>query len=209
MRRRLALASAFALCCGPGALALGPADGRDTRPDLAGQWRLNRDESDDARVKVREAMARRRSNRLGARGIVGGGPFGSAPVGRAPLGAGPRGGSGVIDSDAASLRELLNAPETLAITQTPEELSFEDGEGNVLRLRPDGRRVKREGGEVQVKARWNGQELVVESERRDGPKMITSYVADADRRHLPVISRLEGRMEDVTVRRVYDAVHAP
>jgi len=68
-----------------------------------------------------------------------------------------------------------------------------------------GRKVKRDGGAVELKARWKDDELVLESEREEGPPVVTTYRVTSDRQELHVTSRAEGPLHDLVVRRVYEA----
>jgi hypothetical protein len=56
-----------------------------------------------------------------------------------------------------------------------------------------------------MKARWKDGELVLESERDDGPRVVTNYRVTSDRQELHVTSRVEGPLDEVVIRRVYDA----
>lgn len=120
-------------------------------------------------------------------------------------GAGPDGG-GDAHGRPPAFRDFVEPPQTLEISQDEQEVTIDGGDGRVLRLHPDGRKSKSEGGDAEVKARWNGSELVVESKLRSGAKLTNVYSLAAEGRELHVTSRLDGRFGDpVTVRRVYEA----
>jgi len=188
----------------------------DDAPNLAGRWKLNPERSDDAGKKMREAKDGDRRGKGGLGGIgplgpgprgggpMGGGPVGGRPVGGRPPGARPRPGS-PADGDAAGPAELMNPPPALVITQQGGEVTLDGGGDHLLRVRPDGRKVKRDGGAVEMRARWKDGELVLETEREDGPRMVTTYRVTSDRQELHVTSHVEGPLDDVVVRRVYDA----
>ena len=216
--RRLALRTVAPLSAGL-ALAAAAADLRaaaDDTPPLAGRWQLDRERSDDAKQKMREAMDRPGTGKFAGLGPIGpgprsggpmgGGPMGARPMGGQPAGSRPRGGDPAADGWAGgTMAQLLEPPRMLVITLDDGEVTLDGGGESLLRLRPDGRKVKREGGAVELKARWKDGELVVETEREDGPRMVTSYRVTSDRQELHVTSRVEGPLEDVVVRRVYDA----
>jgi hypothetical protein len=101
---------------------------------------------------------------------------------------------------------LTDPPKTLVIGQADGEVTFDTGDESVLRLRPGGRKVKREGGTVELKARWKDGELVVDAEHEDGPRLTTSYRVSSDRKELYVTSKTETpEGKEITLRRVYEA----
>lgn len=209
--RRMAAAAALTFV-----MAAPPARAGDDGPNLSGRWTLNVERSDDAGKKMREGKDGDRRGKGGLGGIgplgpgprsggpMGGGPVGGRPVGGRPPGARPRPGS-PADGDAAGPTELMNPPQALVITQEGGEVTLDGGDDNLLRVRPDGRKVKRDGGAVEMKARWKDGELVLETERDDGPRVVTTYRVTSDRQELHVTSRIEGQLDDVVIRRVYDA----
>ena len=75
----------------------------------------------------------------------------------------------------------MDPPKTLVIGEDGGEVTFDVGEETLLRLRPGGRKVKREGGAVELRARWKDGELVVDAEQEDGDRMTTSYRVSSDR----------------------------
>jgi hypothetical protein len=183
-------------------LALAAALASPAPPSLSGKWVLNKELSEDARTKLREAGAGRRPG--GYEGAHGGmsGPGG----GRMGGGFGGRGmgGPGGDPPDGRGMKDVLDPPETLTITQSADEIALDDGQA-VHHVRPDGRKTKVDG-DVEQQARWSGAELVVESKPPKGPKITSAYLLVPEKRQLHVTSRFEGRSGDaVTVRRVYDA----
>jgi hypothetical protein len=91
-------------------------------------------------------------------------------------GYGGRGGSGGGDADGssggdsargASMRSFLDPPESLTIAQTAEEIALDDGQ-RVVRLHPDGKKVKSESGGPETTTKWRDKELVVESKSEHG-----------------------------------------
>ena len=177
---------------------------------LAGKWTLNKEQSEDARSKMREAGERHRGGG-GFGGGRGGGGYGGG--GRGGFGGGRggrRGGEGGGMPDAqrpAALQDFFEPPETLTIDRNGEEIAVNDGSRIVI-LHPDGRKAKTDDGQAEVTAQWRGQELVVES-KTERAKITTVYMAVPDKHQLDVTSRFEGRMgEPVTARRVYDAAVA-
>jgi len=220
-RRRTATRPAFALAVGLVAAALAAPAG--AAPDeaaagqaarLTGRWQLDKERSDDARSKMREARGGERPRGYGRGGGPGGGMGGmgggghrggghGGGMGGGQPGEGPDGGG---NGHAPAFRDFVEPPQTLEISQDEQEVTIDGGDGRVLRLHPGGRKSKSEGGDAEVKARWNRGELVAESKLRNGAKLTNVYALAAEGRELHVTSRLDGRFgEPVTVRRVYEA----
>jgi hypothetical protein len=195
------------------ALALAAGSAADDTADLSGRWKLNDERSDDARKKMQDAREgdRRGKGGIGGIGPLGPGPRGGGPMGGGPMGGRPLGGRPRLPDDATKaagpLAELMDAPKLLVITQAAGEVTFDSGD-SVLRLRPDGRKVKRSGGAVELKGRWKDGELVVEAEHEEGPKTVTTYRVTSDRQELHMTTRVQGALDEVVIRRVYDAAPA-
>ena len=171
-------------------------------PSLAGKWLLNKEQSEDARTKIREAGLGRPRGYEGAQGGMGG--PGGGRMGGGFGGPGARGGGDRRGEGGRVLQRFLEPPETVAITQTADEIAFDDGQA-VYRLHPDWRRTKSPDGEIERRARWQGAELVVETKSPEGPAITTAYLRVPDKKQLHVTTRFETRSgETVTVRRVYD-----
>jgi len=175
---------------------------------LAGKWTLNRDQSDDARAKMREAGGRQGGP--GGYGGHGGGGYGGGRGGHGGQwggrsghpaeGARPEGeGTG-----AGTMRSFFEPPESLTIARNGDDIAVNDGDRIVI-LHPDGRKTKADDGRTELTAQWRGAELVVEARAERG-RITTAYMAMPDKHQLDVTSRFEGHSGDaVTVRRVYDA----
>jgi hypothetical protein len=207
---------ALAVGASPGGRAA-VAAAADDGPDLAGRWTLNTERSEDARKKLEDSREDDRGKSgIGGLGPIGPGPQGSGPMGGGPMGrrpAGvPRGGRSRGPDEGTRtgglMEEFLDPPQTLVIAQEAGEVSFDIGEESLLRLRPGGRKVKREGGTVELKARWKGDELVVDTEHEDGSHLTTSYRTATDRQTLYVVATVETPDGDEhTVRRIYEPAH--
>jgi hypothetical protein len=216
-----ALGTALAAPAGLAAAASqSTSDSAAAAPSLAGKWTLNKDQSEDARAKMHDAG--------GSGGRSGGGGFGGRGGGMGGRGGGMGGrgggaggpgggfggrGGGDRDADGGndganrggSMRSFFDPPETLAITQTAEEIGVDDGQ-RVLHLHPDGKKIKSEGGGSETTTKWRGNELVVETKTERGRKIDSAYMVVPEKHQLYVTSTLEGRSgQPITVRRVYDA----
>lgn len=196
------------------AAAAGPTQGPPPSPEaaehasLSGRWRLNPEQSEDARKKVNEAMAGRQP---GGSGSAGGGSWGGHRGGGGyggGHGGGRMGGGSGARPPADSpdtLRSLLEAPAEMTITHTEAEIAVLEKDGRLRTLHPDGQKYKTDTG-GEVKTRWDNDRLIVETKRDHGPSVTETLGLSADRKQLVVTLRLEGRSSGpVTVRRVYDA----
>jgi len=100
----------------------------EQRLTISGAWKLNRDESDDARKKMQEARGgsgvSNRGGSSGGMGRRGGGyPFPGGGGGRGPYGG--RGGSmggGQGDEDRQRMREWFNPADSLTIALKDAEV---------------------------------------------------------------------------------------
>ena len=194
-------------------LALAAALASPAPASLSGKWVLNKEQSEDARAKMREAGAGRRPGGYegphGGMGGPGGGRMGGGFGGHGGMG-GP-GGERPPGGDRppeGGMKAFFEPPETLTITQSADEIALDDGQA-VHHLRPDGHKTKADGGDVEQQARWNGPELIVESKPAKGPRITSAYLLVPEKHQLHITSSFEGRSGDVvTVRRVYDEVPA-
>jgi hypothetical protein len=170
------------------------------RADLSGVWRLDPAQSEDGRAKLREMRGDRGDRQRG------GGRFGGGGGGR-PMGGGrggPRGGAGGGGADAMreSLRDRLDAPPALTVTQTATEVTLLEEDGRLRALHPDGRAYKDSTGR-EVKTRWSeAGELVSETKGERG-KIIETFSAAKDPARLLVTMLLEVRGQTLAIRRVY------
>jgi hypothetical protein len=120
-------------------------------------------------------------------------------------GGGP-GGAGPGGDPREAMRARFEAAKELTITQTANEIAVLDADGGLRALHPDGKGYKNSSG-AEVKTRWRDGQLVVESEREQGPKVTETFSIEPEPRRLVVSLRFQGRSGDpVTIRRVYDPV---
>ena len=219
MRGLVAFALGSALAAPAGLAAAAPQATADAAaaavPSLAGKWTLNKEQSEDARQKMRDAGGGGGGRSGGGFGGRGGGMGGRGGFGGRGGGMGGRGGGGGYggqggggDADNAnrggSMRGFFEPPDTLTITETADEIAVDDGQ-RVLHLHPDGKKIKAENGGAETTTKWRGNELVVETKTERGSKIDSAYMSVPDKHQLYVTSTFEGRSGPVTVRRVYDA----
>ena len=159
------------------------------RPDLTGQWQLNRDLSDDSQEKLQN---------------MGGGGGGADVGGHGPGHRGGSGGGGGGEQAAhAQLGEMiLSAPTRFVLTQDDQKVVLTEPDGRVRTLPTNNRKVKVDGLDVQTK--WEKNRLVSEITAGDA-KVIETYERSPNASQLIVTARVEMRGRQVSVRRVYDA----
>jgi len=158
-----------------------PSMDSSQKTTFEGSWKLNHDQSDDAREKLRSAVQDRQQNGPMQRhgGGMGGGGIGMGIPGIGGMGRpqGPGGGMGRGDSGSdenrARLRELVEAPEQLKIAQKGPEIDMTDPDYRERELFTDGRKIEKSKDErqVPVKAHWAGNQLVTEEKGPNGEKI--------------------------------------
>jgi precorrin-2 methylase len=168
-------------------------------PDFSGQWELNRGLSDDAAAKVKEVAG---PNDVAGAKTVGGQTF----FPRASYGK---------DVDRVNLRQfLLEAVaglSALEIEQTAAEIKTVHGEDGV-RIFPFGREgagLSVEGAVLKRRTRWQGEQLVLESE--SGKTRLLEVLSPLPaRRQLVYSLRYEAEVfkKPLEVRLVYDRAPA-
>jgi hypothetical protein len=191
-------------------------------PFLAGHWKLNVQDSEDARQKMQQSMAGRDGG-SGSGGGTGGGGYGhgggggygggggggyghrggggGGGYGRGGGGYGGGGRSGGGDASGTSQQShdpqgvralLFSAPQDLTVTETATEIAMLDQDGFMRTLHPDGKSHKTESGEDEVTTRWESDHLVVETKGKSGTKLTETYGLDAEKVRLTVNLRAEG-----------------
>jgi hypothetical protein len=164
-------------------LAWGGLASAQAPPRLAGEWKLNRGQSDDLEAKVREAV-----------------------------GGGKTVGQSAEEGARVELRKvilgILPALEEIEVEQSPTEVKLVDAEDNV-RIFYFGREHVREGRlgkKLRCTTEWKGEQLVV-SEVSEKSRLTEILTAVPTRKQLLHVVRLEDdRLKaPLEVRLVYDA----
>jgi len=192
----------------------------DQRPALSGTWKLNRDESDDPREKLRSAIQDRDQNGspggMGRHGGMGGGGIGMGIPGMGGGMGGSRGPGGGMgrgsgsEEQHARLRDLVQAPDQVIVAQKGPETDITDTDNHVRALFTDGRKVekaKKDSPQSQVKARWEGQTLITEEKGPNGEKISHAYELSVEgNQQLSDTLTLESKRLNtpVIIRYVYD-----
>lgn len=193
----------------------------DQKPALNGTWKLNRDQSDDPREKLRSALQERDENGapggMGRHGGMGGGGMGGPMGGGIPGMGGPMGGSrgggmgrGGSEEQHARLYDIVRGPDQVTVAQKGPETDLTDDESHVRALFTDGRKLekaKKDSLQTQVKAHWERQTLVTEEKGPNGEKISHAYELSGDaKQQLSDTVTLESKRLNtpVIIRYVYD-----
>jgi len=174
------------------------------KPNLAGQWKLNKDQSDDPRQKMQEAMAA--NGQGGGRGAGGGG--GRRGGGQGQGGPGGPGG-------------MMNDLAQLTIVETDTSVKVSSASGRVLAAYPEDQQAAKpssNGGNPDDDARtytppvakWQGSQLVASMQGRRGGSTTRTYELSSDGKQLIVTTKMQNPRftQPVTFRLVYDPAKA-
>jgi hypothetical protein len=221
-----AILTAVVVMAPPPGHAAGPPEG----VSLTGHWTLDRDRSDDPKVKVREAMEGMRTGEYdpGAGGTptgpgidvmtpgdprmtpppTGGGQPGTPPYGGETGQPGGRGPSpyGRGQDPRAAVFPKIDQPDELMIAQRPTLVLIQEGsdEGSVRGIHTDGQQRPIPGGRGEVSGAWEDAQLVVETRRDDGVRFTETYELSADGGELRVTVHIVApRMPALTVESLY------
>jgi hypothetical protein len=120
------------------------------------------------------------------------------------------------DEARARMRQTMHlafdAPQTLTISATDSTVTLALDTVAALLLRSNGHKLKQKvegGGDIDTKARWHGNDLVVERSVSGGGKVVEDYLRSQDGMQLYVIIDFTGmRGRSIQFRRVYDPAPA-
>jgi len=187
------------------------------KTDLNGIWKLNRDESDDARAKLRSAMQDRDQNGpMGSHTGMGGVSLGIPGIGGMgrPGGPGMGRGSGAGNEEQRSrLATLVQASEQLTIVEKGPEIDVNDSDHHERSLFTDGRKIEKSGkdaSQMQVKAHWDHGTLITEEKGPGGEKISHAYEITQEGKQMADTLTLESKHLNtpIIVRSVYDKAGA-
>jgi len=226
MRRwSVAFASAIALACAPLAVRAqaqpptqAPARPAD-RPNLSGDWTLNRELSDDPQQFGADDRGAdyRRAGGNGRRGGGFGGGFGGRGGFRGGYGGSPRTQDDLSAEDRARLQDLANearAPSpSLEISHSGATIAITDAKGRTRFFQTNGAKDKHqlESGTVDSTTHWNGDQLVTEYDLGSGRRVTYTYTVVPTTRQLVIRIRMDGPQSQSggtrasAVKYVYDA----
>jgi hypothetical protein len=160
------------------------------KPNLAGMWKLNKDQSDDPRQKMREAMG-------APNGQGGQGQGGERGAGRPGRGNGPRGG-------------MMAEWNQLTINQSDANVKVTGESGRLLATsQPESKTENNDNGEMRfppATAEWQGSQLVAKSQGFGGGTTTRTFELSPDGKQLNVTTKIENERfsQPVTFKFVYD-----
>jgi hypothetical protein len=105
-----------------------------------------------------------------------------------------------------AMRDVMNPPKHLIITDTGSMIILTGPDGRTARLSPDGKKVKDDSTKIERKTKWDGDKLVSEISGIGRAKITETYVVDPDRHQLRITALLEGNQGQSarTFNHVYD-----
>ena len=171
------------------------------RKNILGAWRINKDESEDGRAKLRQAREAANRNR-GYGGPRTGGPW--------PGGGGYGGSRSEDESDG--LGDLINPPREVMFIRHAENdprVDLSDDRQHRCVFYTDGRKLEKQKtpGYQEVAAHWDGNKLVTEEKGAHNGKLSRTFEVTSDGRQLIESVRIADSKDKhpVTVEYVYDA----
>ena len=192
---------------GPAAERPAHAQASDPATSIVGAWTLNKDLSDHPPDREAGRQGGQGGRHGGGYGRGGGGGYGRGGFGRG--GGGNGGGTATSPEDMArmrdALRDIMNPPDRLTITQAEHMVIMTTGDGRTTRLSADGKTVKDESTKIERKTKWDGGKLVSEISHVGPGKITETYSADPEHHQLHVAIQVESSRQPMTMNRVYDA----
>ncbi len=182
------------------------------RTSIMGDWKLNTDESDDARKKMQDARKANGGQGGGRGGVrmgipgMGGGPYGGRRGG---------GGQNESDQDRERMQEVLNPTRSLTVAEAKKDVEVDvfDDQARKTAIFTDGRKLQKskDNSNQEIAAHWEGNRLVTDEKTPSGKKMSRTYELSYDGTQLYETLRLtRGRSDSqVSIRYVYDQANAP
>ena len=127
-------------------------------------------------------------------------------MGRGSSGGDPRTSGDDRRRSREALREILETPERITITEASSMIIITTGDGRTARLSPDGKKIKDESTNIERKTRWEKGKLVTEISAGQGGKITETYSPDPEHHQLLVTLHIENsRIPNARdIRRVYD-----
>jgi len=183
------------------------------RPSIAGAWTMNKNLSDASGggEQATDDGARRGGGRRGGGFGRGGGGFGRGGGGGYGRGTGT-GAAGNLSPDEAArmrdaMRDVMEPPEHLVITETDSMVVLTSADGRTTRLSPDGKSVKDDNTKVERKTKWDAGKLVCEINGLGPRKMTQTFAINPELHQLRVTVQVDGsgQTKARTVTHVYDA----
>jgi len=187
------------------------------KTSLAGVWTVNKELSDEPPSGRQNGdQSGQGQGRHGGGGGYGRGGGMHGGGGRGGYGGGGGGGGRAgMDPEAAArmrdaMRDIVNPPEKLTITQTDSMVVVTGPDGRATRLSPDGKKIKDDNTGIERKTKWDGGKLVSEISGAGPGKITQSYSLDPEHHQLKIVALLEGGRDKQqrTITHVYDSAPA-
>ena len=124
-----------------------------------------------------------------------GGGYGGMGGGRPPGGGdGKRPSKEEMQRARDLMRELMELPRRLTITQDGTIVNFTSDDGRVVKYEATGRPEKHQltNATVETKTRWDQGTLVIETSVKDGPKIVRRFTVEPEPKRLVVTTRMDG-----------------
>jgi hypothetical protein len=183
------------------------------RTAIFGEWKFNRDDSDNPEQKLQDAQQASRSNN-GGYGGGGGGPRLGYPGGGMGGGGRRMGQQGMSDEERQKMQELMNPAHRLTVADLTDrgEVDLTDDQQRKLTLITDGRKPQKskDANNQEVTAHWSGKQLATDEKGPHG-KMSRTYELSYDGTQLHETLHMTMGRRDTTflIRYVYDAYGPP
>jgi hypothetical protein len=139
------------------------------RQTILGAWKLNKDESDNPRDRMRQNQDR---------GGYGGGRRG----GGYPGGRGGYGGRPESEEDRARMYEMMEPPREIKLAMTGAEVDLFDNLDRKRAFITDGRKLQKskDTSYAEIAAHWEGKRLVTDEKDALGNKMSRTFELSED-----------------------------
>jgi len=182
------------------------------RTSIFGEWKLDRDDSDDPRKKMQDAQNSQGNGGYGGNRRMGGGyPGGGYPGGGGGGYGGHRmGQQNESDEDRQRMQELLSPASTLNVAEARKDVEVDlfDDQQRKRALFTDGRKVQKskDANYQEIAAHWDGKRLTTDEKNPHGGKMSRTYELSYDGTQLyETLNMTTGRSNTpVVIRYVYD-----
>jgi hypothetical protein len=183
------------------------------RTSIMGAWKLNRDESDDARQKMQDARGGDNGRGGGGRGGV---RLGIPGVGGGPYGGRRGGGGGGNDNEAdrEKMQQVLDPSRALTLAEAKKDIEVDlfDDQQHKTAIYTDGRKLQKskDSNNQEIVAHWDGNRLVTDEKTPSGKKMSRTYELSYDGTQLyETLKVTRGRSDStISIRYVYDQAGA-
>jgi len=181
------------------------------RTSILGAWKLNRDESDDARKKMQDARGADSGRGGGGRGGV---RMGIPGMGGGPYGGRRGGGGNESDEDRQRMQEAVNPAQSLTVAEAKKDVEIDmfDEQERKSAFFTDGRKLQKtkDNTSQEIAAHWDGNRLVTDEKTPSGRKMSRTYELSYDGTQLyETLHLTRGRSDSqISIRYVYDQAEA-